>query len=386
MIKQKKIIVTPKLISLIFSVLILCFATVSLSVAAWTTPTENPPGGNAPVPINVSTNYQTKTGPLILNTDNYPTGLIVAAGNVGIGSTANPEFKLSLDNDGGIIAKGTQQSGTGAILTTSGAGTRLIWYPEKSAFRAGTVIGNEWNNTNIGVFSTATGLSTTASGYASTSFGLNTIASGQTSIATGENSVASAIDSTAMGYYTTASGINSTAIGTKTIASGEHSTAMGGFTTASGYGSTSMGNQTIASGKFSTTMGDQTIASAIDSTAIGFHTTASGFYSTAIGSYNTANGINSIVIGQGVANEQRLINDKNLSLMVGFNSTIPTLFVGPASGPNSIGSVGIGTTSFQYIEEKFEVNGVSNLKGGLIIPVGEPETKRKGQIWLDDSI
>ncbi|MEI6533228.1 MAG: hypothetical protein WCO06_05315, partial [Candidatus Roizmanbacteria bacterium] len=95
-------------------------------------------------------------------------GLFVnSSGNVGIGTTA-PEFKLSLDNDGGIIAKGTY--GSGASLATSGAGARMIWYPKKAAFRAGYVAGTNWDDGNIGVYSTATGLSPTASGDNSTAF------------------------------------------------------------------------------------------------------------------------------------------------------------------------------------------------------------------------
>jgi hypothetical protein len=53
---------------------------------------------------------------------------------VGIG-TSTPEFKLSLDDDGGIMAKGEVYSG--ATLSVLGTGTRLIWYPRKAAFRAG---------------------------------------------------------------------------------------------------------------------------------------------------------------------------------------------------------------------------------------------------------
>jgi carbon monoxide dehydrogenase subunit G len=68
------------------------------------------------------------------------TGLMTVRGDgkTGIG-TLTPEFKLTLDADGGILAKGTYGSGT--ALTTSGAGTRLIWYPKKAAFRAGQVGG-----------------------------------------------------------------------------------------------------------------------------------------------------------------------------------------------------------------------------------------------------
>jgi len=144
-------------------------------------------------------------------------------GNVGIGTTT-PSFKLTLDNDGGIIAKGT--FGSGSSLAVGGAGTRLVWYPKKAAFRVGYVAGAHWDDTNVGYRSFAVGRSTTASGDNSTAMGYRTTASGSSS--------------TAMGFDTTASGGNSTGMGDSTTASGHSSTAMGQYTTASGGASTAM--------------------------------------------------------------------------------------------------------------------------------------------------
>src|ERR1700735_2724616 len=46
--------------------------------------------------------------------------------------------------DGTLIAKGN--SGVGTLLSTDqGAGTRMIWYPALTAFRAGDVNGTQWN-------------------------------------------------------------------------------------------------------------------------------------------------------------------------------------------------------------------------------------------------
>ncbi len=64
-------------------------------------------------------------------------------GKVGIG-TASPEFALTLDGDGGILAKGT--FGSGDTLSTSGVGARLVWYPRKAAFRVGRVNGDQWDD------------------------------------------------------------------------------------------------------------------------------------------------------------------------------------------------------------------------------------------------
>ena len=156
---------------------------------------------------------------------------VLKNGKVGIG-TAAPEFMLTLENDGGLIAKGT--FGSGADLNTTGVGTRMVWYPMKSAFRAGSVVGSEWDDANIGDYSTAIG-------YA-------TIASGEQSMATGSGSSAIGQISTAMGNGSTASGFASTATGNATTAAGHHSTAMGDHVLAESYASTAIGCYNIGGG------------------------------------------------------------------------------------------------------------------------------------------
>ncbi len=86
-----------------------------------------------------------------------------------------------------------------------------MFYPAKAAIRAGYVGGSQWDNANVGKFSTAFGNSTKASGDYSTAMGLNSIASGTFSTAFG-NSTASGFFSTAMGAAT-ASGDYSFAAG-----------------------------------------------------------------------------------------------------------------------------------------------------------------------------
>jgi hypothetical protein len=194
-------------------------------------------------------------------------------GNVGIG-TSSPEFKLSIGNDGGIIAKGTY--GSGATLTTTGQGARFIWYPQKAALRAGYAGNTEWNDANIGNCSTALGEITTASGNCSTALGFYTIASGNESTAMGYETTASGPYSTAMGEYTSASAFCSTAMGYQTRANGSESTAMGQNTTASGDVSTAMGRNTTASGDVSTAMGRRTTAQANGSLVIGRNNVISG--------------------------------------------------------------------------------------------------------------
>ncbi len=139
---------------------------------------------------------------------------------------------------GGFASVGT--FGTGAI-PAMGAGTRMMFYPNKAAFRAGNVFSTEWDDANIGNYSTATGRRTVASGLDLTAMGLLTVASGE--------------EATALGFSTTASGNESIAMGENTIASGANSTAIGLHTLASGFASVAVGERTTASGNFSTAMG-----------------------------------------------------------------------------------------------------------------------------------
>jgi len=82
---------------------------------SWQEPTQNPPQGNVPAPLNVGPDGQSKVGGLILNTGDAthapaPNGLIVQYGNVGIGTT-NPQAKLEVSGS---------NAGTKSLLLTSG--------------------------------------------------------------------------------------------------------------------------------------------------------------------------------------------------------------------------------------------------------------------------
>jgi hypothetical protein len=184
-------------------------------------------------------------------------------------------------------------------VPVSGAGTRMMWIPSRSAFRVGTIGANStfWDASNIGLFSFAIGLDSKANGYGAISMGQFSIASGLRAIAMGYVTNAIGEGSTAIGIATNANGIGSTAIGVATNANGEVSTAMGLVTTASGLYSTSMGNYTTASGENSTSMGNTTIASGINSTAMGYKTKAIGKNSVAMGDSSIANGIASTAMG-----------------------------------------------------------------------------------------
>lgn len=80
---------------------------VSYAYATWAPPTATPPLGNIDVPVNVGDNTQYKAGNLVLNNSATPfaNGLIVWAGNVGVG-TANPgNYSINVEKTGDASLK-----------------------------------------------------------------------------------------------------------------------------------------------------------------------------------------------------------------------------------------------------------------------------------------
>src|SRR6056297_2650367 len=151
----------------------------------------------------------------------------------------NGDTRLELNYDGGLLVPGTFGPTTPAdSIPAEGAGTRLMWYPAKAAFRAGRVFDNTaigfgvdgrtfWDPANVGNYSVA--------------FGNNTKASANMSLAAGINTVASAPNATALGAGTEASGEAATAMGESTIANAPQATAMGFDTRADSKGAVAMG-------------------------------------------------------------------------------------------------------------------------------------------------
>lgn len=188
---------------------------------------------------------------LVFKTNAVERMRLLANGKIGIGITA-PTAGLHVVGNDGVVAEGT--FGVGAT-PPSGAGTRMMWYPKKAAFRVGGVSGSDWNDGNIGNYSFATGYNNRASGAYSTSFGSSSIASGQYSIAACENSTASGISSIAMGSVAIASGPYSVALGRGITASDSSSVAIGYHCTSTAKYAMAFGFQTRASGDYSTTFG-----------------------------------------------------------------------------------------------------------------------------------
>ena len=143
-------------------------------------------------------------------------------GNVGIGISW-PLAQLEVDGtgieNGNILFKG-QIKDIPAPPPVMGPGTRMMWYPDKAAFRAGHVTANEWDQDSIGYYSVAFGNNTMAKGQRSAAFGDQTKATGNNSFSSGEESSATARNATSFGFATQANSYSGTAIGSHNVGGG----------------------------------------------------------------------------------------------------------------------------------------------------------------------
>jgi hypothetical protein len=232
-------------------------------------------------------------------------------GNIGIG-TNTPVARLHVEDSSVVFTGQPTLPATPGDPPISGAGTRMMWYPDKAAFRVGnlsSITSTYWDRDSIGQYSFGAGWVVRAKGIGSIALGIATIASGTNSFASGQLTIASGNSSFASGLRTIASEEGSTAFGSTSKALGRRSTAMGSAF-ATNYASTAMGDSSNASGLVSTAMGFRTIASGNLSTAMGDSSNAYGAVSTAMGSSTIAKGYASTTIG--------MYNDSILSINQAF--------------------------------------------------------------------
>jgi hypothetical protein len=128
-------------------------------------------------------------------------------------------------------------------------------------------------------------------------------------------------------------------------ATGECATAFGTGNTAGGNYSFVAGENSKANGRSSFSLGQSTNVYDNYALGIGRYLEVYGSSSLAIGRYLKTLSSESMVIGYGFSETQTLDNNVNRSLMIGFGSTKPTLFVGPTVGVNNTGKIGIGNVT-----------------------------------------
>ncbi len=136
--------------------------------------------------------------------------------------------------------------------------------------------------------------------------------------------------------------INSSVVGSDNIASGSNSFAGGSGTSALGAQSFSFGFNSYSSNNYSITIGTLDTASGVGGIVLGTNSRAGGTQSLAIGNFVQSMGHYSMVIGSGFQLTKKLKNLNAESLMIGFNSTLPTLSVSTSEDYTHTGKVGIG--------------------------------------------
>ena len=144
------------------------------------------------------------------------------------------------------------------------------------------------------------------------------------------------------------------------------------------------GAQNMARGNYSATVGINNITNGASSMAVGQGNRTFGAASLALGKFAWASATNAIVIGGGTDNTESkaLINNYSGTLMVGFNSRRPTLFVGSSNGGESTGKIGVGNVTNPLA--KMHLLSDSNEDAGLILETSN-KTSKTAFIQLYDS-
>ena len=111
--------------------------------------------------------------------------------------------------------------------------------------------------------------------------------------------------------------------------------------------SSAIGSRTVASGFASFASGSDALASGDLSTALGHFSRAVGGHAFSLGTNIESSGSRAMVIGSGFGFDKnnKLLNPFSNSLMVGFNSVFPTLFVSGSRENQKTGKVGIGNVT-----------------------------------------
>lgn len=147
--------------------------------------------------------------------------LIQAQQNVGI-NTSTPQAQLHVEAGSILFTGPATLPDIPSDPPVQRAGQRLMWYPDKAAFRAGGVTFNHWDRDLIGYYSATFNQNTVATGNLSTAFGAYSQASGLVSTAMGvgaqargdysfafNNVISKSYFCTAFGLYNDTSSISS---------------------------------------------------------------------------------------------------------------------------------------------------------------------------------
>ena len=146
-------------------------------------------------------------------------------------------------------------------------------------------------------------------------------------------------------------------------------------------GPASGSTQNVATGNYSATIGVACEATGTYSFASGFYAKANSSSTLALGKFVRARATNAMVIGTGSSNvdSKTLTNNIPNSLMVGFSSSVPTLFVSNSSGFNTTGKIGIGCVTSP--QSKLHIRSDANEDAGIILEPTNKTNKAYFQIY-----
>lgn len=189
---------------------------------------------------------------------------VIAAqtGRVGIG-TATPVARLHVTDSTVLFsANGALPATPGEPPAITSPGRRMLWYPDKSAFRAEYSSGiGGFNVNSIGNYSFASGMDNQVTGERSVAFGNLNNVSGTGSFAMGQTNTITGASSSIFGSSNQISSNWCFAIGSGNVVSEENSFAGGFGTTASGLRSFAFGFENHARGAQSVAFGTFTKSS-----------------------------------------------------------------------------------------------------------------------------
>jgi len=253
------------------------------------------------------------------------------------------------------------------VLSAFSQNPECIYCGSNELIETSSAIGNL--NQNLGEYSLTIGNSNKIGQKLKlvTLIGYNNIANGNLignySGAFGINNLIQSDKSYIIGNDDTVSATMAISIGNRSKVSGQYSLAIGKDIKVSGFGSVGLGINSHVSGNFSAAIGNNAYANAMNSYSFG-----NNVWSDAIGS---------MTIGTSGA---FLKNTTPNSLIIGFNSDLPTFFVSSSMQPGFTGKVGIGNVTDPQAKLHIRADATDDATLRL-----EPGTGKVSRIYFSNS-
>ncbi len=198
--------------------------------------------------------------------------------------------------------------------------------------------------------------------------------------------------SSTFGYRNIVEGRYSSAFGNSNYVSGESSAAFGIENRVTGKGSFVMGWQSESLRNYSTVIGSYSKATGLHSIVIGYNSESSGDPGYIFGSNCKIGNSSGFLFGNRLKTENKktfiigdgrdtlLTNNVKYSLVVGFDSNLPTLFVGPSDGAGTTGRIGIGNITLP--DAKLHIKADDNEDASILL---QPTGDYFGKLMLGDA-